>query len=149
MNRRTLGGWMIAAGVFCGAVGFVLWQQENDRYDKEVTTAEFTDAIISDNGGFGGYVDDLEKNQMPAYASWGIGALLFIGGIVLFAAQAQPAVSDGPVGPAPAGSAGGSAADEIDRLAAMRDAGTITAAEFDAGKRKALGLEAPTTEGDL
>ena len=38
-----------------------------------------------------------------------------------------------------AGSGGGGSADEIEKLAALRDSGTITAEEFEAGKTKVLG----------
>ena len=38
-----------------------------------------------------------------------------------------------------AGSGGASSADEIQKLAQLRDSGTITAEEFDAGKKKILG----------
>lgn len=128
MNRKTLGAWMIAIGIACAAIGYVLWESEEDRVEQAEITNEFSNAL----SGFD--IEDGDANHLPSYGLWAVGALLVLAGVVFVAGSHAPAGA-GPVGPQAA-----SPVNELARLVEMRDAGTISEEEFEAAKRRALGL---------
>lgn len=79
MNRKSIGAALLAAGVALGIIGMVLWARESSRVEDARSVNEFGDALGVDD------LDDVAADRAPALGAWGVGALLWMSGVVVLA----------------------------------------------------------------
>lgn len=83
-NRRT-GRLLITAAIMAALVAVLLWSKAEQDADQEQLAEDYSEALG------GGRAEDVEADHTGAFALGGLGAVLFLGGIVLVAtAPADP-----------------------------------------------------------
>lgn len=129
MNRRNVGWSLFGVAIMLALVGFALRSKAEDdiHLDREVEELRFGSS-------------DLEANQVPSTVAFVAAGAAAIAAAVLLLSE-LPSSDDGLASATPKAvlpSAG--TADELSKLVSMRERGELTEAEFEAAKRRLLGL---------
>ena len=73
---------MIWAAIFLAVFGLAAWGQDTEKVDKQ----NGVDSLLADMRGDIFYEDQAPNRTVP-YASWAIGGLMFLGGVILVASN--------------------------------------------------------------
>lgn len=87
-QRRGTAAAMIAAAIFCLIAAGYLWQHESAQADDAQLVEEYRAAIDGD------FPEDIEPDRVPAIALGAVAAVVFLGGILLFALTPAPDPAD-------------------------------------------------------
>lgn len=79
--RRQIGAALIAASLLFALAAFLLWRSSSESQESEQLAEEYRAAIV------GTAPEDVTANRVPALAAAGVSAVIFLGGVVVLAAE--------------------------------------------------------------
>lgn len=81
-NRRRNGRLLVIAAIAIMLLAVVLWGKAEQDADKDQLAADYTEAL-------GGAADEVKADHTGSFALAGLGAVLFLSGVILVS-QAPP-----------------------------------------------------------
>jgi hypothetical protein len=82
-TRRNVTVGLFAVAVVLAVAGLVLWGKASSDAENDRVTAEFTNAILNEDGSASRVSSDIEPNRTPAVAAFVVAGLALISGVIV------------------------------------------------------------------
>jgi hypothetical protein len=82
-TRRNLTVGLFAVAVVLAVVGLVLWDKASSDAENDRVTAQFTNAILNEDGSVARVSDNIDPNRTPAIAAFVVAGLALVSGVIV------------------------------------------------------------------